>query len=153
MAEKNIAAFIRDDAKTVGVKFFKSGNQNQHYTDQDFLSDLSPTTYTYVTNLDLELNDLVVVLATGKPSVVQVVRIDDGVCIEPNNEIKYRWVICKVETDAFEKLSKENDEIETCIAKAYKKNVKRQFRDVVMMGLDDSSRERIMALTSKGESK
>ena len=64
--EKNIAALMREDTRTVEVVFSGSG---QHYT--------------YITDVPLEPGDFVVVYARGELKVVEVVCMHDSVQIAP----------------------------------------------------------------------
>ena len=74
--DKNIAALSRPEAKTVGVIFPNSSKQ-----------------YTYVTNFDVQIDDIAVVrLDNGEYKVVQVVRVDKKVNILPFDAIRYKWL-------------------------------------------------------------
>lgn len=112
MAEKNIAYLVREDVKTIGVHFYREkNNQGQaglspNYGPEDleaYLNDMSPKQYTYVTNLDFKVGDLAVVRAAGEIKVAYVFRVDEGCDIEPNQAIKFSWVIDRVDTDEYEK--------------------------------------------------
>lgn len=155
MAEKNIAYLVREDVKTIGVRFYFNKNNkaqpafNLNYSPEDIdalLNELSPKQYTYVTNLDFKVGDLAVVRAAGEIKVAYVSRVDEGCEIEPNQTIKFSWVIDRVDTDEYEKQLEINKELEDTVNKAYKQSVKNQFRQLVMGSIDVESAARINML-------
>ena len=152
MAEKNIAYLVREDTKTIGVRFYKEvhpndvkGFQSVGNIDEIF-SDTSPKEYVYVTNIDFKIGDLAVVKAAGSIKVAVVSRVDDCCQIEPNECIKYSWVIDKVNVDEYEKQLDINKELEATVNKAYKQNVKNQFRQLVLSSIDTEAAAKINTL-------
>lgn len=155
MAEKNIAYLVREDTKTIGVRFYRDTEPNQQkgfnpsYGPEDIdalLSDLSPKEYTYVTHLDFKVGDLAVVRAAGSIKVAYVCRVDDGCEIEPNQSVKYSWVIDRVDQEEYDKQMDINKELETTVNKAYKQNVKNQFRQLVLGTIDTEAAAKINML-------
>lgn len=158
--EKNIAAFVRDDAKTVAVRFFKEidwarlkreqgGNLafEAVLDDPTFLTnEFSNKTYTYVTDLDLERGNWVVVMAMGQLKVAIVEEVHEGVAIEPNAGTKYKWVVSKIDTSNFEANEVKNSEIEETIHSAYKQTVKKQFQTMILSGLDAPAKKKLKSL-------
>lgn len=159
MAEKNIAALLREDTRTVQVSFgagrladdmdelerdargdapLKTTRSYAKAPDQKF--------YTYVTNLALTVGDTVVVEAGDTLKLAAVRRVDDNVAIEPNDPTKYRWVVQKV--DFTEHLANEarNAEIDTAVAEAYKANLRKSFAQQILSGLPDAQRDKVSAL-------
>lgn len=145
MAEKNIAYLVREDTKTIGVRFYRD-DPGAAQTETKLLGDLSVKEYTYVTHLDFKVSDLAVVRANGTVKVVYVSRVDEGCEIEPNQSIKYSWVIDKVDSEDYEKQMAINEELEATVNKAYRKNVKQQFRQLVMGSIDTETAARINML-------
>lgn len=158
--EKNIAAFVRDDAKTIAVRFFKeidwarlkreqggTMNLDTILDDTGFLtSEFSNKTYIYVTDLSLEKGDWVVVMAMGQLKVAIVEEVHEGVAIEPNADTKYKWVVSKVDTAGYEANEAKNSEIEETIHSAYKQTVKKQFQTMILSGLDAPSKKKLKSL-------
>lgn len=152
MAEKNIAYLVREDTKTIGVRIYKELDPNQikgfssAETRDDIFSGMSPKEYTYVTNLYFEIGDLAVVRATGSIKIAYVSRVDDCCQIEPNESIKYSWVIDKVDVGSYEQQMNINKELEATVNKAYKQNVKNQFRTLIMGSIDSEAAAKINLL-------
>ena len=148
--DKNIAALLREDTKTVHVVF-----------DPVFveLVDLTAGTaaagnykkYTYVTDLDLKAGDTVVLDAQGKICVAYVVVVDQTCSIEPNSNIRYKWVIGKVDLEAHEANTQRNAEIENTVAKAYRKNLRRSFAQQILAGVDDANRDHLTKLLGSSQ--
>ena len=80
--DPNIAAIMREDARTVDIKL--NG---------------VPDNLTYVTNLELELDDYVVVPnSKGNGfNVGVVVGVHDDLQIPPNADIFYKWVVARLD--------------------------------------------------------
>jgi len=143
MAEKNIAYMVREDVKTIGVRFYQKIDIGRMITDDELNADLSKKEYTYVTHLDFKVGDLAVVRAAGEVKVVFVSRVDAECEIEPNQDIKYSWVIDRVDTEEYEKQMDINEELEATVNRAYKRNVKEQFRKLVMGSIDSETAAKI----------
>lgn len=160
MAEKNIAALVREDTKTIGVRFYqgerdyKSANKSANQTDQwvdivdldTLVSGLSPKEYTYVTHLDFKTGDLAIVKAAGELKVAYVSRVDEGCEIEPNLNVKFSWVVDRVNQDEYENQMNINKQLEDTVNKAYKQNVKNQFRSLVLGTIDSEAAAKINLL-------
>lgn len=119
--DKNIAAILREDTKTVKVVHF---------------NDPSCKGYTYVTNMALEPDDLVVVDSAGALKVAKVVQVDDDLEIQPNSTIKYKWVIDKIDTKPYNADMERNSEIERRLAGAYRQNARAAFAQQFLAGVD-----------------
>lgn len=148
--DKNIAALVREDIFTIGVRFPQNDSGSRaafNYEGQIF----SVKEYTYVCDIaGVKVGDTVVVLANGCLNLATVFTVHDGVDIEPNADRKYSWVVDKLDVERFEASMAVNKEIEETVGKAYQKNIKQQFRNVIMAGLDDASAARLTQLTQKG---
>lgn len=118
--DPNIAAIMRDDARTVDIK----------------LNGVSDN-LTYVTNLELELDDYVVVPnAKGNGFNVGVVAgVHDDLQIPPNSDIFYKWVVAKLDLTGYLANIERNGVIEQSVAYAYKSNARQSMRAAVMAGM------------------
>ena len=149
--EKNLAAFLREDTKTVGVRFIKDlfANQRDYQATllgEDSPMDLSSKEYTYITDLTLQVGDHVVVFAQSTPKVVIVTRVDEIVNILPKDQVEYKWVVSKVDYTSYNENAKKNEVITDFVRSAYRKNVKEQFRDIVLAGLDAKGKKALSNL-------
>lgn len=125
--ERNIAALMREDAKTISVVFI---NRNADDTSKQ---------YTYVTHLDFEPGDLAVVETTNGPAVVKVVCVHEDLAIEPGQSMKMKWVMDKVDTESHKANTQKNDEIEKFMATSYRANVRNSFKTMMLAQLDPDS--------------
>lgn len=151
--DKNIAAFIRDNTKTVGVRFFKDYNESGSNNlmslslgDKNYR--LSDKEYTYVTMEDFQIGDYAVVIVAEVPKVVVVTRVDDDLDITPNEEIQYKWIVCRVGFEEHTKRMKENAELSKTLAKGYQRNMKNSFRKVLIENLGEEEQNKILQITS-----
>lgn len=102
--DKNIAAFLREDAKTIGVRFFRKFDESRNYNRTTLLGDdfeLSKQEYTYITDIDVAVGDIVAVYAMNTPTMAIVTRVDQDVDIPPNSDTEYRWVIQKLDFSSY----------------------------------------------------
>lgn len=151
--DKNLTAFIREDTKTIGVRFFQEP-WNKRGDDvnmtligvEDVNIPLSNKEYTYITDLNLQVEDLVIVYACNIPKIAFVSRVDEGLGINPKDNIEYRWVIGKVDFSHYLANAKRNQEINELIKTAYRKNVKEQFKDLILAGLDAKNKKALTNL-------
>ena len=150
--EKNLAAFLREDTKTVGVRFIKDLFANSANYQQTLLGEdsnpiqLSTREYTYVTDIPLEVGDNVIVFAQDIPKVVIVTRVDDILNLNPKDTIEYKWVVSKVDYTSYNENAKKNEVITDFVRSAYRKNVKAQFKEIVLAGLDAKGKKTLSNL-------
>lgn len=152
--DKNIAALMREDTKTVSVRFFQDCNQNEVMQDSNINESLglgsnarlSPKLYTYVTNFDLKIGDFCVVFVEGMLRCVVVETIDKDCAIEPNSSIQYKWIAAKVDMSAHIENFEKNKQITDLVANAYKKNVRAQFSQLLLASMDDDSKKALSSL-------
>lgn len=130
--DRNLAAFLREDAYTVKVKFQKDSQDAYHDNE-----------YTYVTNIPgIAEGDFVVVPYKSRNSnatrlsVAIVSEIHNDVEIEPNSDIQYAWVTGRIDMQASIKLAEENETITKQLAKAYRTNARRSFAQSVLESAD-----------------
>lgn len=134
--ENNIAAMLMPRAKTVDVRFFGSDGAP------------SGSTYRYISEQPLEQDDIVVVQTGSNNRMVTAVvaEVHDDLLIEPNEDIKYKWVVAKVDIKPFEALQERIKEIERQVSGAYKRNLRRGFADAVLASLPDNERNDLQKL-------
>lgn len=123
--DKNIAAILREDTKTISVQFV---NENG----------VASRSYTYVTHLDVQVGNFVIV-PTGSHDlwkIAEVIGVDDELNIEPNAEIKYKWVIDVVDMQAAHVNQQRNKEIENMLAQSYHRNARQAYAQQFLSGAD-----------------
>jgi len=130
--ERNIAALMREDVKTVEVAF-NGGNKS----------------YTYITSLDIKVGDHAVVDCGGDGfKVVQVLEVHDDVEIEPNSDTKFKWVIAKFDLEHHKSNEAKNEQIEKLMATGYRANIRRHFAANMMACLSDEKKAELTAIVS-----
>lgn len=131
--DPNIAAIMRDDARTVDIKL--NG---------------VPNNLTYVTNLELELDDYVVVPnSKGNGfNVGVVVGVHDDLQIPPNADILYKWVVARLDLAEYLANIERNGVIEQSVADAYKNNARQSMRAAVMAGMPQDKLDILQAAIS-----
>lgn len=72
-------------------------------------------------------------------SVARVLRVHKDVTAEPNSDIKYKWVISRVDLLHYAKTMLRNAKLEATIQEAYKKSMRRSFADRILaeLGADE----------------
>jgi hypothetical protein len=131
-SEKNIAAFLRDDAVTVLVAFENNAEAK---------------CYTYISHLPVKVGDIVAVVARDLLTIGYVTFVDNELKLEPGSEIKYKWIVGIIDKDAHFENEKKNAEIEQVVSEAYRSNIKRAFSQQVFAGLESNAQKRILAIT------
>lgn len=130
--ERNIAALMREDAKTVEVTF-NGGSK----------------TYTYITSLDINPGDHAIVDCGGDGfKVVQIVGVHEDVEIEPNSNTKFKWLVAKFDLDHYKSNEAKNEQIEKVMATGYRTNIRRHFAANMMACLSDEMKAELTAIVS-----
>lgn len=156
--DKNIVAFLREDARTIGVRFFKD---NAFDVKQEVISlDLgsacaayavSAKEYTYLTNrTDLKIGDFVVVLVSNVPKAVIVSSVHEELAIEPNETTQYKWIVGKIDVESYVKEQLKNKDLSQLLAISYKANMKQQFRQAILGSVDETTVKRITNIMQGG---
>jgi hypothetical protein len=145
--DKNIAALMREDAFTVGVQF-----RPRYFEGETGVKHPSLKIYTYVCDFPVALGDVAAVFAEDKLAFVNVVQIDSEVLIEPNSDIEYKWLICKVDFDHYTASQERNTAIRDAVAAAGRTNMRKGFANQVLAGMDDDARNALLALTAPAAS-
>ena len=133
--DKNIAAFLREDAYTVTVAFQTTTSE-------------AVAEHVYATTIaGLEVGNMVVVPyqpnGPNKPvrlSVATVMGVQEDLDIQPNSERQYRWVHSKVDNSYYNQLLVDNDVLQSALNTAYRSNLKRSYAAQMLAGLDDATR-------------
>lgn len=130
--DKNIFAIVANNIRTVKVKFQQLAKDTREFGWHSHL-------YTYVTNLNLQVGDLVVVAVGNNPEqaafkVAMVWEIDENANIAPNSDIAYKYVMGYVNTEDYENLMQQKKEVEAELAKAYQTNIRKQFAQQFLGG-------------------
>lgn len=133
MTEKNAAAFMRDNTRTVDIKFMGAGAGEKQYT--------------YVTHLPVKVDDYVIVPARDYFALAKVVKVDDDLVLEPKEDKKYSWIVQIVDMAPYERLLKENAEIEEVIRKSYQHNARSAFRNMLLEAVPEDQRQKLKLLT------
>jgi hypothetical protein len=170
--DKNIAALLRQDARTVHV-VFNADDALEDHLDVDFVwpagadanviaeakrkiaARKSPAfrvrpgvkQYTYITHLPITEGDTVIVEAGGTPKMVKVIRVDADVKLEPNDTVEYGWVIQKVDMAAYIANRERNAQIASAVAEAMRNNLRRGFAQSVITAIgDETTKANLVAL-------
>jgi acetolactate synthase small subunit len=123
--DKNIAAILREDTKTIKIQF----NNENGTVSRD---------YTYVTHLDVHIGNFVIVPVGNFDlwKIGEVVQVDDELNIEPNADIKYKWVVDVVDVKAAHENQQRNKEIENMLAQSYHRNARQAYAQQFLSGAD-----------------
>lgn len=139
--DKNIAALLRNDTRTVEIRFPQS-----QYRGESTENGWSPKTYKYVTTFQHMVGDLVVVEAAGEIKVGRIEVVHNNVDIRPNEDVAYKWVIQTIDTSVHSANVERNREIEETVSVAYRKNLQRSFAQQILAGVEDSDKEKLTKL-------
>ena len=133
--DQNIAAILREDTTTVEV------------------AAPSGKLFTYVTNLQLKVNDMVVVPfgTEDRLTVVPVASVHDELRIEPNSEIQYKWVVQVVDMTEYNVNLEKNALIEKTMSTTYQKTARAAFRQSTLQCVSDEDRAKLEAILSSAQ--
>lgn len=142
--DKNIAALLKEDTYTVAVTF----DANDTGPDGAPSQRKNTRPYTFVCDVPgLQIGDVVIVDTINGFKVGNIVKVDDDLRIEPNSEIKYRWVVQQVSIDDFLLKQAKLEELELLLTQSYQANLRRSFAQSVLANLpDDGARDKIAGL-------
>ena len=120
--DKNIAALVRTDTVAVNVEFLGNGGSQ----------------YTYITNLPVKKDDLVVVPTTTKWAVAKVKSVGD---IPTDSDIKFKVLIAVVDPAPAVALESALEALDLHVAGMYRRNARQALRaslgglDPVLLGM------------------
>lgn len=107
MKTENIASMMIEGLKTVGVQFRHSGKS-----------------YTYKTMDTYEVGDYAVVHAQGDYKIVEVVAVHKVPQIDVDSNIKYAWVVQKIDLDAHSQMLEREQEFSEHLLELQQKSVR-----------------------------
>lgn len=122
MKNKHILTLLQENYTTVKVRFAEGNGK----------------LYTYKAPNDLELKefDIAVVYASGQYKVVTVMDVDVVPVLDLDAEYDYRWIVQKVDTDAYEERLEREKQFEQLLLQIERKKQQRAIRDELIAGLD-----------------
>lgn len=144
--DKNIIAFIREDVKTVKVKFFADVKMGDNWEAMDRYSMQSTgKEYTYLCTFpNPKPADLAIVLVGNRPVICEIQSVDETLDIPPNDMKEYKYIAAIVDLSAYIALMEKNKELKDMLAASYRKNTQRSFRAACLADMDDESRTRLL---------
>lgn len=124
--DKNIAAILREDTKTISVQFINGEGMT------------SSRNYTYITHLNVAVGDFVVVPSGGGDiwKICEVTEVHDDLNIEPNSDVKFKWVIDVIDAQSARENHARNKEIEGMLAASYRVNARQAYAQQFLSGAD-----------------
>lgn len=133
--DKNIAAILREDTRTCQICFELEADAPLGRA------------YTYVTHLSLAPGDLVVVpVASAGWKIGKVISVDEDLLIEPNCDIKFKWVIDRVDMEEYRANQERNKEIESMLAASYRVTARQAYAAQFLTNADP----KVLALVKGG---
>lgn len=150
--DKNIAALLREDARTVKVQFTATPYEMRRALANG--EQLNPgQNHTYIVDFEVLAGDYILVPTNNSPvpKVAMVVAVDDGVDIQPNSDIKYKWAYNRVDLSTWQANERRNEVIEATVSEAYKNNLRRSFAQQILSGVDESQRLQLESLLKAGQ--
>lgn len=136
--DKNIAAFLRENTKTIVVNFQVDTGK--------------PKNYTYLTeDATIAAGDWVVVPYSPREgcerfSVAYVVKVHDDLCIEPNADEQHHWVVQKLDMKAYDALLKANAQLQSLLSAAYRERMKKSFAQSLLGDLSAEAHAKVALL-------
>jgi len=123
--DKNIAAILREDTKTISVQFLNDNG-------------VASRDYTYITHLDVVVGDFVVVPSGANETwkICEVTEVHEDFCIEPNSDIKYKWVVDVIDAKSARENQQRNKEIESMLAASYRTNARQAYAHQFLSNAD-----------------
>lgn len=122
--DKNIAAILRKDTRTIGVRFDDNfGNSSKEYT--------------YVSCAAVAVGDTVVVPSGSDDEfkLATVSRVDEDLEIEPNATVRYKWVVGKIDFDSYNQNIERNREIERQLSSVYRAHARQAYAQQFLAGV------------------
>ena len=99
-------------------------------------------TYTHKTLLKVEVEDFLVVDTPSNGfQVVQVRNVLSPLEVDFDANYEYKWVVCGVDTEAYEKAKELEKSLRKHVNKSKNKRALKNAKEQILEGLDDASRE------------
>lgn len=124
MNPANVASLLIDELKTVGVVYRGTGTK----------------CYTFKTLEDFEVGDFAIVMNTrNEPEVVRIKELHDVPQIDLSAPYAYKWLVSKVNLEAYEQQLKKDNELTDHIRKMQQERCRDQAREALQnaLNLDD----------------
>lgn len=150
--DKNAAAFIRNDVRTLLVAFIDSEKgSTEEYTPEVIRQRALPyKKYTYLTiDQNIQAGDWALVSVRGIIKAVYVVSVSDELNIEPNAPVTYNFIIGRVDLTQYQSLVEQNAKISDMLRTSYQASLREGFRQTLLNGLPEDQRNNISLLLSK----
>jgi uncharacterized tellurite resistance protein B-like protein len=129
----NAASYLSKGAYTVGVTL---------------LTDNAPEkVFKFVTDLPMELGDIVIVERSAQMHLGVVKRIDDTLNIDPTDTVKYTWVIAKADLAYYEETQERLSKLTAVLAAAHRETMKVSYANALLASLSPETREEVLQLT------
>jgi hypothetical protein len=146
--DKNIVALVREDTKTVNVKFFPEKYMKiEDVIPGAMLVELDDLRcYKYVTTLDLQPGELCMVMVGMRPIIVEVQSVDETLEIEPNSTVQYKWIQARIDESYRQTLNEQNTELQRLLEDGYRKNARQQFRNVFLASMDSEMQTKLLGI-------
>ena len=179
--DKNLVAFLDEQAYTIDVQFTVTGKLYKYVTN---LPGIELGSFVIIPIGEIELASIAAaentrralaiahnevldafgvdvdptlvpspIFSANNVKIAQVVGVHDGVKIEPNESSQYKWVIAKVDFTYFSELCKRNSELQRLTEDAYKRNLRKSFAERIMGELGSDEVEKIKALVAPKKEK
>ena len=126
---KNIAALLDDKAYTVQVRFYNDNSLQ-----------LGAKAYTYVTNIEGLIPGSVVVVPVNDTmtfKLATVASVHDGVELDFNDHIEYKWVVAQVNLTPYLDLLERNAKIAKSVRGIQKRRAREAFRQEMLLMLPE----------------
>jgi hypothetical protein len=78
--------------------------------------------------------------------VTSVVKVDDTVCLEPNSDIEYKWIVAKLDTAPYQQLIDRNKAVTDTVRDAYTVNLRQQMANTIMANLSLDAKANLQSL-------
>ena len=106
-----------------------------------------PETWTFINTLPgVVIGDFVIVDTKFGFSLGRVAEVDKGVDLQPGDTVRYQYVVCKLNFDAYKTLLEENGTIEAIYRDSYQDHIRNSFRETMLASLPSGARDKIQAL-------
>ncbi len=100
--------------------------------------------YSYKSNIDLTIGDMIVVPVAQSFKIATVVEITDSLDMEP--DIAYKWIVCKLNLESYINLSSKDDEAIRQLRRIKQINIRKQM--VESAGITESELSRILMIAN-----
>lgn len=149
--DKNIVAFLREDVKTVNVRFFSDVKIGENWEAVDrYTRQVAGKEYKYICTFpNVKMGDLAIVFVGERPALVEVQSVDEAFGVEPNEQREYKYIAAIVDISAYLKLQEQNSLLKQKLAESYRRNTQRSFREQFLGGMEANERQELLEVLTK----